>query len=104
MSTHPGISDSVSACEEGQQLLECSGGKGDSVSCGKSCLWGKVLRAPDCVMLELGKEREEGKEEPRTSSLCILDSSGFMILGWLCQPGLVTAVSGGEVKSTENMF
>lgn len=106
VSTHRRISDSVSACEEGQQLLECSGGKGVGAvflvvkaAFGERCLGVLIVQC-----LNWRRRERRGKEEPRTSSLCALDSFGFMILEWLCQPGLMTAVSDGEVKSTENMF
>lgn len=106
VSTHRRISDSVSACEEGQQLLECSGGKGvGAVFLVVKAALGERYLGVLIVQCSNWRRRERrGKEEPRTSSLCALDSFGFMILEWLCQPGLMTAVSDGEVKSTENMF
>lgn len=64
--------------------------------------FGERCLGPDCVMLELEKEREEGKGRAQNiKSVCF----GFF---WFydpgMSPGLVTAVSDGEVKSTENMF
>lgn len=92
VSTHRRISDSVSACEEGQQLLECSGGKGVGAVflVVKAAFGGKVLRGPDCAMLELEKERKEGKGRAQDiKSVCF----GFF---WFYDPGMVVSARADD--------
>lgn len=63
---------------------------GGSVSCGKSSIWGKVLRGPDCVMLELEREREEGKGRAQDiKSVCF----GFF---WFYDPGMVVSTRADD--------